>query len=62
MFWLYSRPFSHGAAVVYVVAALAVGEERAKMPLSGVSARSGDLAWFTFKALDGDDVFIYLIA
>ena len=24
-----------------------------KMPLSGVSTRSGDLAWFTFKALDG---------
>ena len=24
-----------------------------KMPLSGVSARSGNLAWFTFKALDG---------
>ena len=35
-----------------------------KMPLSGVSTRSGDLIWFTFKALDGTmtDVFIHLIA
>ena len=35
-----------------------------KMPLSGVSTRSGDLARFTFKALDGTmtDVFIHLIA
>ena len=35
-----------------------------KMPLSGVSTRSGDLAWFTFKALDGTmtDVFIHLIS
>ena len=34
------------------------------MPLSGVSTRSGDLARFTFKALDGTmtDVFIHLIA
>ena len=34
------------------------------MPLSGVSTRSGDLAWFTFKALDGTmtDVFIHLKA
>ena len=39
-------------------------EQVPKMPLSGVSARSGDLAWFTFKALDGTmaDVFIRLIA
>ena len=36
----------------------------AQMPLSGVSTRSGDLARFTFKALDGTmtDVFIHLIA
>ena len=35
-----------------------------KMPLSGVSTRSGNLARFTFKALDGTmtDVFIHLIA
>ena len=35
-----------------------------KMPPSGVSTRSGDLARFTFKALDGTmtDVFIHLIA
>ena len=37
-----------------------------KMPLSGVSTRSGDLARFTFKALTFDgtmtDVFIHLIA
>ena len=35
-----------------------------KMPLSGVSTRSGDLARFTFKALDGamTDVFTHLIA
>ena len=26
-----------------------------KMPLSGVSTRSGDLARFTFKGLDGND-------
>ena len=33
------------------------------MPLSGVSTRSGDLARFTFKALDGTmTVFIILIA
>ena len=35
-----------------------------KMPLSGVSARSGDLARFTFKGLDGamTDLFIHLVA
>ena len=35
-----------------------------KMPLSGVSTRSGDLARFAFKALDGTmtDVFIHLRA
>ena len=35
-----------------------------KMPLSGVSTRSGDLARFTFKALDGTmtDVFIHPLA
>ena len=35
-----------------------------KMPLSGVSTCSGDLARFTFEALDGTmtDVFIHLIA
>ena len=34
------------------------------MPLSGVSARSGDLARFTFKGLDGamTDLFIHLVA
>ena len=33
-----------------------------KMPLSGVSTRSGDLARFTFKGLDGTmtDLFIHL--
>ena len=30
-----------------------LAERVPKMPLSGVSTRSGDLAWFTFKALDG---------
>ena len=32
------------------------------MPLSGVSTRSGDLARFTFKGLDGTttDLFIHL--
>ena len=35
-----------------------------KMPLSGVSTRSGDLARFTFKGLDGTmtDLFIHLVA
>ena len=35
-----------------------------KMPLSGVSTRSGDLARFTFKGLDGTmtDLFINLVA
>ena len=35
-----------------------------KMPLSGVSTRSGDLARFTFKGLDGTmtDLFIRLVA
>ena len=35
-----------------------------KMPLSGVSTRSGDLAQFTFKGLDGTmtDLFIHLAA
>ena len=35
-----------------------------KMPLSGVSTRSGDLARFTFKGLDGTmtDLFIQLVA
>ena len=35
-----------------------------KMPLSGVSTRSGDLAGFTFKGLDGTmtDLFIHLVA
>ena len=34
-----------------------------KMPLSGVSTRSGDLARFTFKGLDGTmtDLFIHLV-
>ena len=34
------------------------------MPLSGVSTRSGDLARFTFKGLDGTmtDLFIHLVA
>ena len=35
-----------------------------KMPLSGVSTRSGDLARFAFKGLDGamTDLFIHLVA
>ena len=35
-----------------------------KMPLSGVSTRSGDLAGFSFQALDGTltDLFIHLVA
>ena len=35
-----------------------------KMPLSGVSTRSGDLARFTFKGLGGTmtDLFIHLVA
>ena len=35
-----------------------------KMPLSGVSTRSGNLARFTFKGLDGTmtDLFIHLVA
>ena len=35
-----------------------------KMPLSGASTRSGDLARFTFKGLDGTmtDLFIHLVA
>ena len=35
-----------------------------KMPLSGVSTRSGDLAQFTFKGPDGTmtDLFIHLVA
>ena len=37
---------------------------RTENPLSGVSTRSGNLALFTFKALDGamTDVFTHLIA
>ena len=39
-------------------------ERMPKMPLSGVSTRSGDLARFTFKGLDGTmtDLFIHLVA
>ena len=39
-----------------------IGRVRAKMPLSSVSTRSGALARFTFKGLDGTmtDLFIHL--
>ena len=38
--------------------------ERVPKMLSGVSTRSGDLAQFTFKGLDGTmtDLFIHLVA
>ena len=54
----------HGAQHQHRPCGLPAPQLHRGMPLSGVSTRSGDLARFTFKALDGTmtDVFIHLIA
>ena len=56
---------THIGRMGYLRHSFIAGFERVpKMPLSGVSTRSGDLAQFTFKGLDGTmtDLFIYVVA